>query len=84
MNQLARFLAEHIVVDFDGGLDIDQVRKFLRDEDNRESRVLLNKLIEDKGVDELMITVADCLKEHIRTGITEDTIRQQLVTYGDS
>ena len=31
-----------------------------------------------------MVTIADCLKEYIRTGITEDIVKAQLVTYSDS
>lgn len=84
MNELARYLLEHIYLDFDGGITIDKVRQFLRDEDSRESRALLSKLIEDKGVDDLMVTVADCLKDHLRTGINEEVVKHQLATYSDS
>jgi hypothetical protein len=35
-------------------------------------------------VDDLLITLADCLKEHIRTGVNEQIIRDQLSTYSDS
>ncbi len=84
MNRLARYLIEHIYLDFDGGITIDQVRQFLREEDTRESRALLSKLIEDKGVDDMMITVAECLKDHLRTGINEDVLREQLSTYSES
>jgi hypothetical protein len=84
VNELARYLMEHAYIDFQGGISIEEVRKFLRDEDSRESRALLSKLIEDAGVDDLMVTIADCLKEYIRTGITEETVRAQLMTYSDS
>lgn len=85
VNELARYLLEHIVIDFDGAITIEQVRQFLRSEDNRQSRALLARLIEDKGgIDDLMVTVADCLKDHIRTGINEETVRGQLVTYSES
>lgn len=84
VNELARYLVEHLVLDFDGALTIDELRKFLRDEDSREARHLLTKLIEDKGVDNLMVTVADCLKDHIRTGINEAVVRQQLNMYSES
>lgn len=84
MNQLARYLMEHMYIDFDGSISIDEVRQLLRDEDSRESRALLGKLIEDKGVDEMMIAVAEILKDYLRTGISEGVIREQLVTYGES
>ena len=84
MNELARYLMENAYIDFQGGISIEEVRKFLRDEDSRESRALLSRLIEDNGMDDLMVTIADCLKEYIRTGITEDIVRAQLTSYSDS
>ncbi len=84
MKELVRYLLENMYVDFQGEISLDQVRGFLRTDDSREARQLLQKLIEDKGIDELLITLADVLKEHIRTGITEQNVREQLVTYSDS
>lgn len=84
MRELVRYLLEHAVIDFEGEITMDRVREFLREDDSREARSLLSKLIEDKGVDEFLITIADCLKDHIRTGITDDTLREQLTTYSES
>lgn len=63
---------------------MEKVRELLRDEDSREARSLLSKLIDDKGIDEFLVTIADCLKDHISTGITEDTLREQLSVYAES
>ena len=84
MNELARYLVENAYIDFQGGITIEEVRRFLREEDSRESRALLSKLIEDAGVEDLMITIADCLKEHLRTGINEVIVKEQLATYAES
>ena len=84
MKELARFLLQNTQLDFSGEVSIDQVRQFLREDDSREARALLAKLIEDKGVDDMLVTVADCLKEHIPTGVTEDVISQQLLFYSES
>lgn len=84
MRELVRYLLEHAVIDFQGDIAIDQVRQFLRDDDSREARQLLSKLIEDKGIDDLLITIADCLKEYIRVGVTEDVLREQLSVYSES
>ena len=70
MNELARYLVENAIIDFKGGITIEQVRAFLRTEDSRESRALLSKLIDDNGVDALMLTIADCLKDYIRSGVS--------------
>jgi hypothetical protein len=75
---------ERATIDFQGDIAMEEVRQFLRDDDSRESRALLAKLIDDKGVDDLLITLADCLKEYIQVGVTDAVIREQLVTYSES
>ena len=84
VKELVRYLLENMYVDFQGEISLDQVRQFLRGDDSRESKALLQKLIEDKGVDDLLLTLADVLKESIRTGINEQLVKEQLVMYSDS
>ena len=84
MKELARFLLQNAQLGFSGDITIEQIRQFLRDDDSREARQLLAKLIEDKGVDDMLVTVADCLKEYIPDGIPEDVVRQQLSVYAES
>ena len=84
MKELARFLLQNCQIDFSGEIGIEQVRQYLREDDSREARALLARLIEDKGVDDMLVTVADCLKEQLPNGVTEDVIRQQLSMYSES
>ena len=84
MKELVRYLIENLYLDFQGEITVETVRGFLREDDSREARQLLAKIIEENGVDDLLITLADCLKEHIRTGVNEQIIRDQLSTYFDS
>ena len=84
MKELVRYLLENMYVDFQGEISLDTVRQFLRGDDSREAKALLQKLIEDKGVDDLLITLADVLKEHIRTGVNEQVMREQLGMYAES
>jgi len=83
VKHLSRYLIDRIIVDFEN-IDIEEVRGLLREEDSQESRALLSKLIDDHGIDDLAITVADCLKAHIRSGIDEACIEEQLVMYSES
>ena len=71
-------------LDFKGDISVEKVREFLREDDSREARALLSKIIEEKGVDDLLITFADCLKDHMRTGISDEKVREQLQLYSDS
>jgi len=75
---------ENMYLDFQGEISLETVRQFLRSDDSREARTLLQKLIEDKGVDELLLTLADVLKDHLRTGVSDDVVREQLVLYSES
>ena len=84
MKELVRYLLANMYFDFQGEISLETVREFLREDDGREARALLAKLIEDKGVDEMLITLADCLKEHLTTGISEKVVKEQLMLYTDS
>jgi hypothetical protein len=84
VKELIKYLLDNLQLDFQGEITLEQVRSFLREDDGKEARVLLSKLIEEKGVDDMLITLADCLKEHIQTGINEKTVKEQLLTYAES
>jgi hypothetical protein len=84
VKELVRYLLDNLYLDFQGEISVEKVREFLREDDSREARRLLAKIIEEKGVDELLITLADCLKDHIRTGISDEKVREQLQLYSDS
>ena len=84
MKQLIAYLLENMILDFQGNLTLEMVREFLRDDESRESRLLLSKLVEDRGVSDMMITLADCLQDALRSAITEETVRDQIRTYAES
>ena len=84
MNDLIQYLLGNIYLDFQGEITLDAVRGFLREDDSREARLLLGKLIEDKSVDEMLLILADCLCEYLRTGINEKVVAEQLGLYADS
>lgn len=84
MKELIRYLIDNLYLDFQGEISLETVRAFLREDDGRDARQLLSKLIEEKGVDDMLITLADCLKEHIQGGINEKVVREQLSMYSES
>ncbi len=84
MKELVRYLISNMYLDFQGDITLDSVRALLREDDSREARQLLSKIIEENGIDDLLITLADCLKEHITTGVTDAVVREQLQLYGES
>jgi uncharacterized protein (DUF488 family) len=84
LNELIRYLLDNLYLDFQGDITVERVREFLREDDSPEARRVLAKIIEERGVDDLLIALADSLKEHIRTGVNESVLRDQLHSYVDS
>ena len=84
MKELIQYLLDNMILDFRGEITLETVRGFLREDDSREARKLLGKLIEDKGVDEMLIILADCLSQYLRSGINEKAVGEQLSLYADS
>ena len=84
MKQLIAYLLEHAILDFSGDLTLDMVRDFLREDDSPEARSLLGKLVQDRGVDDMVVTLADCLQEYLRTGINEEVLHEQIKLYSES
>lgn len=84
VRELVRYLLRNAVIDFEGEITMENVREILRREDSRESRALLSKLANEKGLEEFLITIADCLKDHIPTGISEQVLREQMSVYSES
>lgn len=84
MNALINYLLENLMLDFQGDLTLEMVRDFLRHDESRDARSLLTRLAEDRSTSDMMITLADCLKEYLRTGITEEVVREQIRMYTES
>jgi hypothetical protein len=84
VNELVEYLLANLQLDFSGDISLEKVRQYLRDDDGREARKVLARLLEEDSVDDLLITLADCLKDHVRTGINSDQVRDQLSLYADS
>ncbi|MCL2822593.1 MAG: hypothetical protein FWD57_01255 [Polyangiaceae bacterium] len=84
VKELTEYLLENLYIDFQGEVSLDTVRGYLREDDSPEARRLLAKLMEDEEVNEMLITLADCLKDNIATGIQPDVIQEALIMYSES
>lgn len=84
MQELVQFLLKNLYLDFQGDITMEQIRQFLRQDDSREARRVLARILDEKGVDDLLLTLADCLREHLPNGVNEEVIRAQLNLYADS
>ena len=84
MQQLLEFLLKNLILDFQGDINLDTFREFLRNDDSKEAKALLGRVIEEQGVGDLLVTLADVLQEELQSGITTDKIRENLRIYVES
>ena len=84
MNQLIAYLLDNLILDFQGELDLDMVRTFLKSDESKEAKSLYARMVADGGVDEMMLVLADCLKDFIRDGIDEKCVHEQMRMYVES
>ncbi len=83
MDKLASYLFEHIQLDF-SNVEFDRILQLLKEDRNAVSTQLLTKLIEEKGEEELLVVLADCLKDDIGRGIDLESIKKQLALYAEA
>jgi uncharacterized membrane-anchored protein YjiN (DUF445 family) len=84
VDELVDYLLANLQLDFSGDVSAERIRQYLRDDDGREARKVLARLLDDDNVEELLITLADCLKDHIQNGIRPQQVRDQLNLFSDS
>jgi hypothetical protein len=84
VNELVDYLLANLQLDFSGDVSAERIRQCLRDDDGREARKVLGRLLDDDNVEELLITLADCLKDHIQSGIRPQQVRDQLNLFSES
>lgn len=83
MKELVQYLLENLYIDFQGDVSMETIKSYLREDDSPEARALLKKIIEEHGVDNLLLALADVLKDRLPTGITEDVVLDELQAYSD-
>jgi len=84
LNRLIAYLLDNIILDFQGDLTLEMVRDFLREDNSRDARTVLGKLVEDRGVSDMLIVVSDCLRDHLKSGINSEVMGEQVRLYAES
>ncbi|HVK73252.1 MAG TPA: hypothetical protein VM734_08010 [Kofleriaceae bacterium] len=75
------YLRENVFVDFQGDLSVDKVRELLAGDESRDAKALLARITRDKGTDDMMVALADCLLEVVQAALSDDIMREQLRAY---
>jgi hypothetical protein len=84
VKRLIQYLRENMILDFQGDMTLEMLREMLRDDDSREARALRAKVVEDRGVNDMMLVLADCLLEPVQSALTDDVMREQIRMYSES
>lgn len=82
MEKLAEYFLEHLVLDMDGALDLDELREMVAGTPDGEE--LLKKLQDEESLEEFIIMIMDGLRERLAEGIRKDTIIEELDAFLES
>ena len=63
---------------------MEAVLELLRKDEDPAARALLQRIVQDRRMDDLLLTLSDCLTDHLREGITEELLSAQLTSYVES
>jgi len=84
VQKFARYLINHIVLDFDGDITMEMVNAMLLEDGGQVAHDLRAKLLAEGGANDFLLVLADCLKEFLHEGITEDLVKDQVAFYLDA
>lgn len=86
VNRLIEYLRQQLMIDFQGDLSVGKVRELLAGDDSRDAKQLMAKLVSqgEKGVEEMVIVLADCLLEAVQAALTDDVMRDNIRMYSES
>jgi len=84
VQRLIEYLRSHLMLDFQGELEVADVRDLLAGDDSKDARQLMAKLVAAKNTEDMMLVLADCLLEHVQNSLTDDVMRENIRTYAES
>jgi hypothetical protein len=84
VNRLLEFLRENVFIDFQGDLSVEKLRELLAGDESREAKALLARVTRDRGTNDMLLLLADCLLETIQRALTDEVMREQVRAYVES
>jgi len=82
VEKLAEYFLEHLVLDMDGALDLDELREMVAGTPDGEE--LLKKIQDEESLEEFIIMIMDGLRERLAEGIRKDTVVEELDAFLDA
>ena len=82
VEKLAEYFLEHLVLDMDNALDLDELREMVAGTPDGEE--LLKKLQDEEALEEFIIMIMDGLRERLAEGIRKDTVIEELDAFLDA
>lgn len=79
MEKLAEYFLEHLILDFEGVLDLNELQRLVGG--TAEGAQLLNVIKSEEDLEEFIIAMTDGLKEHIGSGINAEVLSREFAVY---
>lgn len=84
MDELVSYIMQHLVLDLDGDISMDDINEMLVRDGSQVARDLRARLIAEQGPNDFLLVIVDCLRESLRDGINEDKVLNQVKFYLDA
>lgn len=84
MDELVTYIMQHLVLDLDGDITMDDINEMLVRDGSQTARDLRARLIAEQGPNDFLLVIVDCLRESLRGGINEDKVLDQVKFYLDA
>ncbi len=84
MKKFSRYLLDHLVLDFDGEITMEEINTLLLEDGSKLAHDLRARLIAESGPNDFLLVLADCLKEFLAEGINEELVGDQVAFYLDA
>lgn len=84
VQRLLAYLRDHVFLDFQGELTVEQLKELLAGDDSRDAKALLARVTRERGTSDMMLVLADCLLELVQASLTDEALREQIRAYAES
>ena len=81
MRDFGKYLIDHLVLDFDGDINMEEMNALLLEDGSPLAHDLRARMIAEGGPDDFLVVLADCLKEYLPQGLSEDVVADQVAFY---
>jgi hypothetical protein len=81
LDEVCRYILDHLVLDFEGEFTMDTLNEMLVRDGSQLARDLRARIIAEQGPNQFLLVLLDCLRESLGDGIDKARVEEQIRFY---